>query len=216
MTYFYANDRIKEIVSILMDDRSKVIRRLKRYGLMEKIPIMTLHIERGSDFEKYRYQPRSVAHSIAFAENHKNMLEEFQKEKMNTKILKKNAGKKISRQIDKIESTLECEFKELPNELRMSSFFNKGNDGNPYIKEYAIAHHKMSLADGKYRSWSGATTKPKEKALIRFCHHMKELFQKQGLRPDYKLIADICNLFQLGKKSQSEETIRKRFSRDKI
>jgi hypothetical protein len=59
-------------------------------------------------------------------------------------------------------------------------------------------------------------TKPKEKAFADFCRDMATLFREKSFRPDYRLIADISNLFELSKKPQTYDSIRKRFSRDHI
>lgn len=212
MGSYYASDRIKGIVQTLMEPKNKVIKRIRRSGLIEKVPLIILKCEEWSDFEKYRYQPRSVASVVACAENKKNISLRFQEEKTDARVSEKNAKKKIERQFNKIEAITKCNFSELPSKLRMRSFFKN----NKNLKEYGLARARKASASEKNRRWSSNNTKPAEKALRFFCSDMKKLLSIQNKKPDYKLIADIANLFSLSKKRQTENSVRKRFSRDKI
>lgn len=210
--------RLKQIVETLMAPQNKVVTRLKRAQLLEKTALIYLMCEDWPDYIEYRYQPRSVAASVAWAESQIAILSSFQNEKADAKKQKKEAHKRLKRQINGIESTTRKKFNELPEDIRESSFFKTGKNvkWNPDIKELGAARHKFVMNKQKVRRLSRSGTKPVEKNLTTFCRDMKGLFANQGKKPDYRLIAEIINLFRLSKKKQTYGTIRTRFSRDKI
>lgn len=237
MPAFPDNKRIFEINKELIDQQGRTSRLIKNYGLFEKVPLIILQCEDWPDYKKYRYQPRSVAHIIARAEKYKDIISESQQELNTARERKKNADRKIKRQISKIEGVTGKKFEELPSEIRMSSFYKSDKDinGNLNIRGYAAESIKVRLCKNKieritrmpaYRRKrnliehgdedSEVQTKPFDKSLNIFCRSMNDLFLSKGRRPNYELIAMLSNIFSLSKRPQNYNTIKERFSRDKI
>lgn len=129
MPSFYTSPRVKEISQTLIDDR-RLFQKIMRFGMIEKTPLLILKLEEWSDWDGYRYQPRGIASAVAFAEWHRDILDTFQRNKAKAQREKKNAQRKIPRQIKKIEDANKKDFDDLPSEIRMSSFFKRDGDGN--------------------------------------------------------------------------------------
>ena len=215
MPSFYTSPRIKEISQTLIDD-IRLYRRIKRLGMIEKTSLLILKLEDWPDWRVYRYQPRNIASAVAFAEWHRDIPAGFQNDKTKAQKEKKNTKQKIFRQIKKIEVANNMDFDELPDEIRMRSFIKRDGDGNYMLRDLLSASIAEMSADQKIKKWTHAKTKPPEKALQWFCRDMKSRFVEKSQKLNYRLIADIANLFSLSKIEQSYNTIKERFSRDKL
>ena len=194
--------RVDELAAILKNPSNKFDLRLKNLGL----------------------ECRWVAHAIARAEYYVDLLNELQGEKKDAKNSRDNSKDRFLRQINNVEKTMNCNFSELPPELRISSFYKKdkfGEDieGNQNIRDYASARMDLNNAKKKIKRVFKSGSKPKEMSIENFCKDMKALYKQNNIplnQNRYQLIADLSNFFSLSKKPQTVQTIRKRFSRNSM
>ena len=201
-------ERIKEITLILMNPENKVAKRLQKFQLYEYIYIW---LEDWDDPIRQRYQPRMVAFIIAMAESkmkiYTDALDDHKKTKEKTKEILKNESRRLKKGIETIEKVNRQKFKDLPPEVRMSSLFKNEELRIPYIRAFI----DNVLAGTKGNRLTSSETRPKQKPFNAFCTSMKSLFYRRtGKNPDYQLIADLSNLFNLTSHKQTANTIRQR------
>ena len=226
--------QVVDKIMALMDPENGVVERLKEYNMLEKVPLIILYCEGWPDFEQYRYQPRTVAHCVAMAEAHISILDDIQADKEWADDKIKQANRRLQTKIKQATKITGKNFRDLPYDIQNNILFgeiepyvdSKRKDEKPPAALAYWAADKMS-EDAKYcrarllreptpDDGDKKATKPKEKALADFCRDMAALFHEKRFHPNYRLIADISNLFELSKIPQTYDSIRKRFSRNHI
>jgi len=213
------SERIKEITQALMDPKNGVIRRLKVFRLTEKVAYVWFWAEDWPNPVNQRSQPRTVAAIVAWAELNKKIyndaLEDFQAKRRNFTVedlrLPREINKiedeelRFKRKIEKIETGQQL--KNLLEKNRSMSFEQK----RKFIKDYSTASVKMEFAKIKRDLIIKSKTRPRQKYFDGFCLDIKNIFfDRTEKSPNYKLIANIANLFNLTDVTQTSDTIRQR------
>jgi len=169
--------RFQEVLGVLKNPSSFKMNSIRPMIRAHKIP-----------FDRIAW---AVVYSEEEARNQTEMLSAIRSGKNKAVQKEKDAADKMARQIRRIEDVTDTKFSDLPEDMRLRSFYKRGLkngiDGNVAIREYAAAHIRKTLETTKALRWGGSATKPIEKGLIRFCRAMRLIFEEKALRKQAEL-----------------------------